>query len=171
MRLNEKIKGSFDFTIDKTKSEILETIENRKQNQQWTDFLLTDTFDFKGIVETGGQLEILRKPTTFSPFRPYGKIIININTIGESKSKLTGETIPFNRNLPFTLILIFGFNGLWTIGVLLTIKITIALPMAFITWSVFGLIIFLQYKYYKWGLLNYTKRLVTELTKDKKASR
>ena len=171
MGLNEKIKGSFDFTIDKTKSEILETIENRKQNQQWTDFLLTDTFDFKGIVETGGQLEILRKPTIFSPFRPYGKIIININTIEESKSKLTGETIPFNRNLPFTLILIFGFIGLWTIGVLLTIKITIALPMAFITWSVFGIIIFLQYKYYKWGLLNYTKRLVTELTKDKKASR
>ena len=171
MGLNEKLKDSFVFTVDKTKSEILETIENRKQNQQWTDFLLADTFDFKGIVETGGQLEILRKPTTFSPFRPYGKIIININTIGESKSKLTGETIPYNGNLPFALILIFGFIGLWTIGVLLTIKITIALPMTFITWSVFGLIIFLQYKYYKWGLLDYTKRLVTELTNDKKASR
>ena len=171
MGLDEKIKDSFDFTVDKTKSEILDIIENRKQNQQWIDFLLADTFDFKGIVETGGQLEIQRKPTTFSPFRPYGKIIININTIGESKSKLTGVTIPYNGNLPFALILIFAFIVLWTIVVLLTIKITIALPMTFITWSVFGLIIFLQYKYYKWGLLNYTKRLVAELTKDKKASR
>lgn len=164
MRINDIIKEKFEYKVDKSKAEIFELIAIAKQNKAWTGFL-TETFDYKEINIVNGIIEINRKPTTFDPFRPLGTIILKIDELGECKSNLKGEMVPYSGKLTITLAFIYGFLILFTFGVLFTIDFPNSLFMIILAWLGFTAFLYLQYRYFRSELRRYYIEFIKELNK------
>lgn len=169
MGLNNRTKEVFEVTVDKPKLEILRTIDEGKNNYAWTDSIFGGTIDYKEIKVNEGRIEIRRGPTSVAAFRSLGTITVDIVEMDNGKSQLICEVHPYN-NLGIVLTLFAGALTLWTIGTLLISKNLDIWIMIAMAWGGFGLTFFLQYKYYKWALIQYTRKVINELS-AKKASR
>ncbi|HRJ28686.1 MAG TPA: hypothetical protein PLV21_09225 [Cyclobacteriaceae bacterium] len=171
MGLNEKITEQFDVTTNVSTQDILQRLSDGKQKQTWTDFLVTNTIDYKAININNRRIEIIQTPTVLNAFKPNGRITIDLSDSDDNTTKLKCEVVPFNGNLPILIWLPIGALTLWSLGVLLFSRSFQGFLMIFGAWTAFGLLTYLMFLFNKHGLINYSKRVVKELTQDKKASR
>jgi hypothetical protein len=159
MSLNDKIKYRWTADVSRGKSEIIDHIEEKIRVYKWTDFL-SIPIDFKEFKIKEGQIEIVSMPGTFTAFRPWGKISIKLNEQISGTTTLTCDILPMNGNFPLIVYLTIGVLTLWTLGFLLTtfnLRIIVAI-VGF--WGLFGLTVYLQYRYYRSRLISYSKRVV-----------
>ena len=167
MGLNDKITERFQVTADISKQEILNSIGHGKQRQLWTDFLVATAINYKAIKILGNRLETIRMPSMINPFRPYGKITIDIEEIESNKTNLKCEILPYDGILPIAIGLLIGFLTLWSIAAFWFARDLNVLLMVVPSWIVFGLVIYLGYLYTKHGLRDYSKILINEITRSK----
>jgi hypothetical protein len=160
-----------EFTVNKTRFEILDYFRSGKENSKWTDFLIPRTIDFDEVVLKENQIEIYRKPKFTSAFRPSGKIIISINEISDDKSCLIGKIFPYNGKGYISIIFLITFLIIFTIGALFLSQNTNTISMIFIAWIMVAIGIVFEYYNSKSGLIKYLKEIINILDKEKKASR
>lgn len=168
MALSDKITERFEVTTNASMEDIQQRLLDGKQKQTWTDSLVTDAIDYEAININNGKIEIIQSPTVFNAFKPNGRIIINLSANDPNSIKFTCEVIPFNGNLPILIWLIISMLVLWSLGVLLFSRNFHAFLMIVGAWTVLGLITYLIVLFNKHGLVNYSKRVIKELTKEKK---
>jgi hypothetical protein len=159
MNLNDKIKYRWAAEVSRRKSEIIDDIERKIRTYRWTDYL-SIPIDFNEFKIKDGEIEILSMPGTFTAFRPWGKISIKLNETISGGTTLTCDILPMNGNFPLIVFLTIGALTLWTLVFLLT---TFSLTIVFAIvgfWGLFALIIYMQYRYYRWTLISYSKRVV-----------
>jgi hypothetical protein len=155
MGLSNILKEQFDVTVNKSRGEIFETISKGKQSYHWTD-LLQATINYKTIRIADEKLEIKRAS--------YGRITISIKDTEEGKSKLTCEVRPFNTLMAIATAFVIGILILWTAVTLFAARNQAGLFMITAVWILFPLIMFLSYKYTMWVLIEYTKRVIHDIS-------
>jgi hypothetical protein len=166
MGLNDRITEEFQVETNKSKQEILQRISDGKQNQNWTDYLVPTYVNYKSINILDKGFETVRMPSMINPFRPYGKIMIDIEE-NKDKTNLKFKILPYDGLLPIVVGLLIGFLTLWTGLILLFSTDLKVLLMIIPAWTIFGLIIYLGLVYTKRGLKDYSQILIRELTQDK----
>jgi len=172
MGVNDKISEHFQLTVENSTSRILADLSNRKQQQTWTDFILSDQIDFKGIEVKDNRLEILRIPTVLNPFKAHGRITFDLSDSDNNTVTVKCRILPQDGIFPYVIIFYFVFFTLWTIACFLIAWGDLKVLLLVIPgWTVFGLVIYFGLLYTKSGLRNYARRIVKELMTEKKASR
>jgi hypothetical protein len=165
--LNQKITHTFQVTTDASKEDIFSWIGDGKRKQLWTDFLVPGTIDYKAINVSDTRIELVRMPTMFNPFRPYGRIIIEIEEIKNKRTNLKCQILPYDGMLPVALGLLIGFLILWTLSAFYFARSINMLLFVVPPWVMLGLVIYLGYRYTKSALKEYSKLLIKEITRAK----
>jgi hypothetical protein len=171
MGFNDKIKIRFEATSNVSMEEIFIRISEGKKRQSWTDFLLADSINYKEISVNNGQFEIIRTATPLNAFKANGKIVFIINEIEDNKTQLKCEILPFNGSLPIIVGLLIGGLTFWSLLVLFFSRGFQAFILIVFAWTAFSLFTYVQYFFNKLGLIDYAKKVISELTRDKKPSR
>lgn len=166
MGLNDKISERFEIKLDASRQQILDAIELGKQNQK--NIITVDAFDFinyKKIKITGNRIETLLMPTVLNPFRPHGRITIDINEDEAKKTNLVCVILPSDGILPTAVMILIGFLTLWTaFGLLISGGNLKVLLVIIPGWLGTGLTVYLGQLYIKSGLRRYIKRLIKDLS-------
>lgn len=162
-RMNNRINESFKVHFELPKSTIIEFFKRGKQSQKLLDSILSDPIDFSEIILDSDNIEITRMPKATAPFRPYGKIIIEITAESIDKSLLKFEVRPFNNTFPIVLIIAIILMTTWSlIGSLFSSGENFW--MLIITgWSMASIVLLINYKLFKIGLIKYTNIVVAEI--------
>lgn len=171
MGLNEKITEKFSVVTDLSGQSILNSIELGKQKQTWTDFLDVEAIDYKEINIKDNRIEITRSPGLFTAFRPSGKITIEITTETDSRTTLSCEVLPFNGLFPIYFGLLITFLIAWSLFALLFVLNVDALLLILFGWTVVGLSTSISFRFTKWHLYDYSKKVIRIITDKKKAIR
>ncbi len=171
MGLNEKITEKYEVTADNSEQDILTAISLGKQKDTWTHFLMSDSVDFKEISIVNGRIKIMRGPLFLDVFRSSGKITIEMVSLPNKGTLLKCEVLPYQGNLPIFLGLLIAVLTLWTLIVVAFGRDYNALLMILMAWGMFGGFSYLTYLLTKHGLVNYSRKVIREITKDKKVSR
>ena len=169
MRLNDRLKESFEAQVNKSKSDVWSAAENRQKNFRWTEFLLSDPIDYREFDIQNKSIQIARRPRFFDPFRASGRIIFEM----EEGGKLKWEIHPFDDALLIFLFILGSFLILLTVLVLIISRnnLTLAVFVSIgLTWTLTGIVIYLIYRLNKMMLVQYGKRIASELSGDNRAS-
>jgi hypothetical protein len=140
MGLNDKITERFEVTTQLSKQNILESLAFLKKQFSWIDQLVYSV-DFKEIRINGDRLEVVRFPGILTPFRPHGKITIDISDAGD-KTNLKCEILPYNGSFPLIIGLVIGALSLWTLLAFAFGRSFKVFLMVIPAWAGFGFIIF-----------------------------
>ena len=166
MGLNDKISERFEIRLDASRQQILDAIEKGRQNQR--NIITVDAFDYinyKKIKITDNRIQTLLMPTVLNPFRPHGRITIDINEDETKKTNLVCVILPSDGIFPTAVLILISFLTLWTtIGLLISGGNLKALLVIIPGWLGTGLMVYLGLLYIKSGLRAYVKRLIKELT-------
>ncbi len=171
MGLSEKIIERFDLTTEVSTAEILQRVSDGKEKQTWTDMLLTDAIDFNAINVSVGRIEIIQAPSILNAFKPNGRITIDLSKMEDNKTRLKCEVVPYNGNFPILIWFPIGALTFWSLLVLAFTRNFHGFSMILGAWTVLSVFIYLLFLYNKHGLINYSKRVIKELIRDKKARR
>jgi len=166
MGFNDKISERFEIKLDASRQQILDAIAMGKQNQK--NIVTVDTFDYinyKKIKITDNRIETLLMPTILNPFRPHGRITIDMNEDGAKKTNLVCVLLPSDGIFPTAVVILISFLTLWTtIGLLISGGNLKVLLVIIPGWLGTGLMFYLGLLYIKSGLRGYVKRLIKDLT-------
>ena len=162
MKLNDKIRISFQENLNKSESEILERLDSKINNYDWTDLISVDGIDYREFRIKKGIIKILREPKFLAPFRPYGKILIKFDSNNET---LNCEIHPYNKALPSILLTIGIILTLWTVGVLWTTMGINSLLMILFAYSGLSLFLLIRYYYDRSSLKRYAKKVIDEINR------
>ena len=164
MGLSEKIRETFEITVDKSSGQIMKTLDNKIKSYYPADILQTDSVDYSEFKVKQNSIEVIRMPGFFTPFRQHGKILIKVD---EERGRLLFEIYPYNKIL--LIILTFGvsFLVLWSISWLTYYQSTNSIFTLLGVWTLFGLIFFVMYKINMRTLKNYAKQISRDLVDDR----
>lgn len=159
---------------DKPLAKILSIIAKGNKKNYLTDYFYTPNIDFTEFKVTEGKIEITRKPSIFSPYRPTGTITIGICENAERKSQLSVKVlIPKNRLL-ISLIIVYVFLSFWTLISLIISRDTSTIMVVVVGWfgfgPIMGLISYLFYRLNDFRLIKYSKIVINELCKTDEAN-
>ena len=153
-----------------TRQQIIDTISTGQQNQK--NIFTVDAFDFinyKKLKISDNRIETVQMPTILNPFRPHGRVTIDIDKDESNQTILKCVILPSDGIFPVALGLLIGFFALWTAVALLisrgNIKVLVMIIPSFLG---FGLIVYLGLLYNKSRLREYTNRLIKDITADQK---
>jgi hypothetical protein len=170
MGLNDKISERFEIKVAATRQQIIDAILAGRQNQK--NILSVDAFDYinyKKIKISGNRIETVQMPTILNPFRPHGRVTIDIDKDEPNQSILKCVILPSDGIFPLPLGLLIGFFTLWTaVGLLISRGDMKVLLLIIPGWLGFGLITYLGLLYNKSRLREYAKRLIKEITDERK---
>lgn len=170
MGLNERIIEKYNITTDSSGQNILSSIELGKQKQSWSDFLDADSIDYGEINILNNRIEIIRNPSVLTAFRASGKITIDIIPDTDSRTNLICEILPYNGNFPIYIGLLITALTLWSLFALLFGLNFNTLLMILFAWTAFGLWTYINLRFTKWQLRDYSKKVIRIVTEKKKAS-
>jgi hypothetical protein len=162
MGLNDRINQNFVSNVDKSKSEIWNAVAAKIKKFSWAEFLLTDPIDYREFEIKDATIQVLRRPRFYDPFRPFGRIIYEMDENG----KLKWQVRPHDNNVPIVLLIYILGLVTWTVLVLLIgskdyVGIFLFLLLS---WTLPGLMIYLRFKFDQVRLVEYGHRIVKELT-------
>ncbi|MBL7872310.1 MAG: hypothetical protein JNM78_11900 [Cyclobacteriaceae bacterium] len=165
MGLNEKISERFEIKLDASKQQIVDAIAIGKKNQK--NSITADAFDrtnYKAIKIDCNRIETLRMPTILNPFRPYGRITININEDEIKQSILSCVILPSDGIFSIAVLLLVGFLVFWTTFLLILSMGNLKVLLVIIPgWLGVGITVYLGLLYTKSRLREYTKRLIKDI--------
>ena len=170
MGLNEKITTTFEVTTSKPVLDIISVISNGKKNGVVANIFLADAVDYNEFSLSDTRIEINRKPIFVDAFRSSGTITIDLISTSDNGTILKCRTLPFHGNLPIFVTLGAGGLILWTLMILAFGRNFESLLFILVSWSMTGVLSLIIFALTKYGLINYSKRVIKELTRDNKAS-
>lgn len=170
MGLNDKISERFEIKVGATKQQIVDAITIGRQNQE--NIFTVDAFgyiNYKRIKISDDRIETIQMPTILNPFRPHGRVTINIDKDETNQTILKCVILPSDGIFPLALGLLIGFFTLWTAFALLISQGNMKVLLVIIPgWLGFGLITYLGLLYNRSRLREYAKRLIKEITGEQK---
>jgi hypothetical protein len=170
-KFNEKITIRFNVLSDKSKVEILERIVEGKKNYSWSDFLSPNAIEYNAIDVYDNRLEINGKYTLLNLLKAVGKITIRFKNVSDNKTDFNVEILPYHGKLPYMIALGLLIVTAWSFFVWLIFfftKTTILFYVILLApWVLPSISMYCKYLYTKHRLINYSKRIINELTKDK----
>jgi hypothetical protein len=171
MGLNEKITTRFEMIAECSRQDIVTAIASGKKNGYVANIFVADAVDYNEISLSDNKIEINRRPILLDAFRSSGTITIDMVTSSDNKTILKCEILPFHGNLPIVIAL--GSIGLifWTLLVFAFQRTLYATIFVLISWTMIASMCIIVYLLTKYGLINYAKRAIKELTRDNKTSR
>jgi hypothetical protein len=171
MGLNERITTTFEVTTSKPILDIISVISNGKKNGVIANISIADAVDYNEFSLSDTRIEINRRPIFVDAFRSSGTITIDMISTSDNGTILKCRTLPFNGNLPIFVTL--GAIGLilWTLMILAFGRNFESFLFILVSWMMTSVIAFIIYVSTKYGLINYSKRVINELTGDIKAGR
>jgi len=166
---DERMTIRFEETANISMNGLASRISEGKINQSWTHFLVADVIDYKEINLNDGRIEIVRTPTVFNPFKANGRIVLTLNEISDNNAQLKCEILPFDGTYPIIVGLFIAFFTLMSLLILLFGRGNETFLLILFMWTIFGLIQYVAYSLNKHGLIDYSKKVIKELTKTGKA--
>jgi uncharacterized membrane protein len=165
MGLNDKISEGFEIKLDASRQQIVDAIAIGRKNQK--NSITVDAFDrtnYKAIKIDGNRIETLCMPTILNPFRPHGRITIDINEDKNKQSILSCVILPSDGIFPLAVLLLVGFLVFWTTFLLILSMGNLKVLLVIIPgWLGVGITVYLGLLYNKSRLREYTKRLIKDI--------
>lgn len=120
--INNRINLTFETDVNKGADQIMTLIEEKKKEHTCYSIFAHGHIDFKEFKINDKVIEVLRKPYTFWPFRPFGKIKFTLHQTSSTRTKIKYEVMTGNNLVPlFITIQVIGVV-LWSTGWILTTK-------------------------------------------------
>jgi len=158
MNFKNIFKYTWTTEVSRSREEIIESIESKKDNYTWSDAFFGR--DISKIKIKNQEIEIVCSPGPLTPFKPFGTISIILNEKSSHKTELICEVLPMNNTLLTTLYFFVPTMCLWSIGFLVTSPNLITWLSVAGIWIIAGLVIFIKYRHSRSGLIEYIKRIV-----------
>lgn len=118
-KINDKINLSFETEVTKGTEDIMTLLKEKAKGHKWYSFLVPGQVDYKEFKFLDKEIEIRRMPSTFWPFRAFGKIKLTFTEANLKKTKVKCEVMTGNNLVPLLLtiqtVVILLWSVLWVI--------------------------------------------------------